>query len=64
MFAKDLSVIIPARNEMFLQQTIANILENIEADTEVIAVCDGSWPDPPPDTVGEYFAPRRCQDYE
>jgi glycosyltransferase involved in cell wall biosynthesis len=44
---KDLSVIIPARNEEFLQRTIENILENIEADTEVIAVCDGCWPDPP-----------------
>lgn len=44
---KDLSIIIPARNEMFLKQTIDNILENAEADTEVIAVCDGNWPDPP-----------------
>ena len=43
----DLSVIIPACNEMLLAQTINNVLENIEADTEVIAICDGSWPDPP-----------------
>ncbi|HRQ68065.1 MAG TPA: glycosyltransferase family 2 protein [Candidatus Syntrophosphaera sp.] len=43
----ELSVIIPARNEIFLQKTIENILENIEADTEIIAVCDGYWPDPP-----------------
>ena len=41
---KDLSIIIPARNEMFLAKTIANILENIESDTEVIAVLDGQWP--------------------
>lgn len=47
MPAKDLSIVIPSRNEMFLQKTIENILENIEADTEVIAVCDGAWPDPP-----------------
>ena len=45
--AKDLSVIIPARQEMFLQKTIEDILENAEADTEVIAICDGNWPDPP-----------------
>lgn len=32
---------------MFLQRTIEDILENIEADTEVIAICDGDWPDPP-----------------
>lgn len=43
----DLSIIIPARNEMFLLRTIEGILENIEADTEIIAICDGYWPDPP-----------------
>ena len=43
----DLSVLIPARNEMFLARTIEDVLNNIEADTEVIAVCDGAWPDPP-----------------
>jgi len=40
----DVSVIIPARNEEFLQNTIGNVLENIEADTEVIAILDGYWP--------------------
>jgi glycosyltransferase involved in cell wall biosynthesis len=43
----ELSIIIPARNEMFLKQTVENILENIEGDTEVIAVLDDYWPDPP-----------------
>ena len=43
----DLSVIIPARNEVFLQRTIEDILANAHGDTEVIAVCDGNWPDPP-----------------
>ena len=43
---RDLSVIIAARNEMFLQRTIEDVLENREADTEVIAICDGYWPDP------------------
>ena len=42
----DLSIIIPARNEMFLVKTIEDILENIEGDTEIIAVCDGNWPSP------------------
>lgn len=44
---KDLSILIPARNEMFLARTIEDILANIEADTEVIAVLDGAWADPP-----------------
>ncbi|MDO8619472.1 MAG: glycosyltransferase [Candidatus Daviesbacteria bacterium] len=44
---KDLSILIPARNEMFLARTIEDILANIEADTEVIAVLDGTWVDPP-----------------
>jgi len=32
---------------MWLGRTIRDILENAEADTEVIAVLDGCWPDPP-----------------
>jgi glycosyltransferase involved in cell wall biosynthesis len=47
MGAKDLSILIPARNEIFLALTIEDILKNIEADTEVIAVLDGEWADPP-----------------
>lgn len=43
----ELSILIPARNEMFLAKTIENILENIEADTEIIAVLDGQYTDPP-----------------
>lgn len=43
----DLSILIPARNEMFLAKTIENIIENIEGDTEIIAVLDGQWADPP-----------------
>lgn len=47
MSAKDLSILIPARNEEFLARTIEDILSNIEADTEIIAVLDGEWADPP-----------------
>lgn len=43
----DLSILIPARNEMFLARTIEDILSNIEGETEVIAVLDGEWADPP-----------------
>ena len=42
----ELSILIPARNEMFLAKTVENILENIEADTEIIVVLDGKWADP------------------
>lgn len=44
---KELSILMPARNEIFLGKTIENILENIEGDTEIIAVLDACWPDPP-----------------
>ena len=44
---KELSILIPARSEMFLARTIQDILENKEADTEVIATLDGEWADPP-----------------
>ena len=47
MTTYDLSILIPSRNEMFLAKTIENILENIEGNTEIIAVLDGTWADPP-----------------
>lgn len=63
-----LSVLIPARNEMFLSRTIRDLLENTGDSTEIIAVCDGAWADPPvedhtrvkmiyhPDPVGQRAA--------
>jgi len=44
---RELSIIIPAREEVWLQRTIEDIFKNSEADTEVIAILDGYWPDPP-----------------
>lgn len=46
MSSKDLSILIPARNEMFLSKTIEDILDHIECDTEVIVVLDGEWAEP------------------
>jgi glycosyltransferase involved in cell wall biosynthesis len=47
---RDLSVLIPARNEQFLKRTIDDVLANMRADTEIIVVCDGGWPtEPTPD---------------
>ena len=37
----DLSIIIPARNEKFLDQTIIDVLEHSESEVEVIVVLDG-----------------------
>lgn len=43
---KDLSILIPARNEMFLARTVEDILEHSEADTEILVGLDGQWADP------------------
>jgi glycosyltransferase involved in cell wall biosynthesis len=43
----ELSIIIPARNEMFLARTVQDILSNIEGDTEIIVALDGVPADPP-----------------
>ena len=43
----ELSILIPARNEIFLAKTIEDIIQHSEADTEVIAVLDGKWAEPP-----------------
>jgi len=43
----DLSILIPSRNEMFLERTIEDALSNIEGNTEIITVLDGAWANPP-----------------
>jgi glycosyltransferase involved in cell wall biosynthesis len=43
----DLSVIIPARTEEWLNRTVADVLEHSTADTEVIVILDGDWPAEP-----------------
>lgn len=53
----DLSILIPSRNEMFLGNTVENILKNIRGNTEIIIILDGlneveSWiPEAPNVTV-------------
>lgn len=42
----DLSILIPARNEMFIARTVKDILEHKEGNTEVIVGLDGAWADP------------------
>lgn len=49
MTSYDLSVIIPARNEEFLHLTVADVLKNSRAKTEVIVIADGTWPITPLD---------------
>lgn len=44
---RDLSVLIPARNEEWLGHTVRDVLSHIKADTEIIVVLDGEWPKVP-----------------
>ncbi len=46
---RDLSILIPARNEEFLKRTVEDLLSNIEADTEIIVILDGYETDVPTD---------------
>lgn len=41
------SIIIPSRNEKFLQATIDDLLAKAAGEVEILAVLDGWWPDPP-----------------
>ena len=41
---RDLSVLIPARNELFLKPTVEDVLSHAHADTEIIVIADGGWP--------------------
>lgn len=41
------SVVIPSRNEKYLQKTIDSILSASRGEIEIIAVLDGAWAEPP-----------------
>ena len=43
----DLSILIPARNEMFISNTVADIVKNKRGKTQVIVGLDGVPADPP-----------------
>ena len=47
MNKRDVSVLIAARNEEFLSRTVEDVLKKKRANTEVIVIADGNWPDPP-----------------
>lgn len=69
---KDLSVIIPARNEEFLKNTVEDLLKNKRADTEIIVGLDGAWANPPlaqhpdvnviyyPNSIGQRAITNQC----
>ena len=38
------SIILPSRNEPYLQKTILDLLEKATGDIEIIAILDGWWP--------------------
>jgi len=42
----EVSVIIPARNEEWISNTVADLLKNSTAKTEIIVVLDGHWAEP------------------
>lgn len=42
----DLSILIPARNEEFISDTVADIVKNKRGNTEVIVGLDGAWAKP------------------
>lgn len=42
-----LSFLIASRNEMFLKNTVEDILKNKRGDTEIIVGLDGNWSNPP-----------------
>ncbi len=39
------SIIIPSRNELYLQQTILDILKHAKGEIEILAILDGYWED-------------------
>ena len=44
---RELSILVPARNEMWLRKTVDDLIEHKEANTEILVGLDGKWADPP-----------------
>lgn len=42
-----ISILIPSRNERYLEPTVKDVLAKAAGEIEVIVVLDGYWPDPP-----------------
>ena len=42
-----ISIIIPAREEYYLQNTINDLLQKAKNNIEIIVILDGYWPNPP-----------------
>lgn len=61
----DLSILIPARNEMFVSNTVKDILRNKRGNTEIIVGLDGAWAEPGiadhPDVKMVYVSKSRGQ---
>lgn len=67
-----LSFLIPARNEMFLKNTVEDILKNKRGESEIIVGLDGEWANPPlpqhpdvnviyyPTAIGQRAITNRC----
>lgn len=43
----EVSVIVPSRNERFLQPTLIELLSKARGDIEVLVILEGYWPQPP-----------------
>lgn len=43
--ANKTSIVIPSRNEQFLEETIRDLLRNARGEIEIIPVLEGYWPD-------------------
>ena len=68
----DLSILIPARNEMFLAKTVERIMAQKRGRTEVIVGLDGQWANPPlvdhpdltiiyyPESIGQRAMTNQC----
>lgn len=50
-----LSILIPSRNEYYLNRTIQNLLEKAEGEIEIIVILDGYWTDPVKDNCVHYI---------
>ena len=69
---RDLTIVIPARNEEFVKNTVEDILKNKRGNTDIIVGLDGQWANPPiqdhpdltivyyPESIGQRAITNQC----
>lgn len=55
---KKVTIVLPSRNELFLPETVTDLLDNATGDIEVIVILDGYW------TIPQYLEGKKFEHFK